>query len=448
MAETRLSKVLIKQQKLDEQGNPVFDEQGNPVYVYTEAPFAADIDDFMVYDDNGAANSVKDFVFGATNPDTFKSIKDTTGQITTDNSMWSKLDTKTKECYQVLDDNKSFWNGLSQASYEETTNGTYLASGTEVNIVNFYGEDKITAEADRKKLVSLGALEDFAKRVSTMGNPNNLTEGNGVAFGDKAKAASNSFAFSGDAEGSETTSFHSQTNEANNVIAFRSQVDSDGAVALDGQVWGADGIAIKGVVSADKGIAIGPGTEASANNQTVIGHYNIPDANASFILGTGTNSSNRNNAMKVINNILHLPKGQKKIINKTILDGEDQKWEEEPLKVEIDITTELININYPMEIILTMQCEGVNESNLGWVALDNPFILPPIVFSRGGKDTYYYQETLEENHAYINFQIEYDGKTTLTFIDSSYGNQFSDGPLYRLLRWTLISHQVSGINFF
>lgn len=278
----------------------------------TSAHFAADINNFIAYDNNGAENSVKDCVFGATDPGTFKSIKDTAGNITTDNSMWSKLDTKARECYNILDNNKSFWDGLSKAHYKDPTDNDnytmkYLATGDDVNKVSFYGNDIITDQSNKDKLISLGALEDFAKRVSTMGNPNNLAEGNGVAFGDKAKAASNSFAFSGDAEGSKTISFHSQTNQANNVIAFNSQVDSNGAVALNGQVWGVDGIAIKGEVSADKGIAIGPGTQASANNQTVIGHYNIPDPNASFILGTGTSPYDRKNAMKVIKNTLCLP---------------------------------------------------------------------------------------------------------------------------------------------
>lgn len=255
MAETRLSKVLIKQQQLD--------EQGKPIDVYTEAPFAADIDDFIVYDDNGAANSVKDFVFGATNPGTFESIKDQTGKITTDNSMWSKLNTTTQECYKILDNNKSFWNGLSQAEYIQpsdpdsavSVNGEYLASGDQINALRFYGEDAgDSMEGEREKLVSLGALEDFAKRIPTMG------DANGIALGKGSKAEQeNSFAVSG------------------------------------------------GIAQSSNSIAIGPGTEASVNNQTVIGQYNIPDVNASFILGAGTNSFNRKNAMKVIKNTLCLP---------------------------------------------------------------------------------------------------------------------------------------------
>lgn len=253
MAETRLSKVLIKQQKFDEQGNPVFDEQGNPVYVYTEAPFAADIDDFIVYDDNGAANSVKDFVFGATNPGTFESIKDQTGKITTDNSMWSKLNTTTQECYKILDNNASFWNGLSQASYEETTNSTHLASGTEINKVNFYGDDVITAEADRKKLVSLGALEDFAKRIPTMGNAN------GIALGKGSQAEQeNSFAASG------------------------------------------------GIAQYPNSIAIGPGTTTWKEGQVTLGKYNELDWNADLIIGIGDSTENLKTGLKLIpNNAYH-----------------------------------------------------------------------------------------------------------------------------------------------
>lgn len=253
MAETRLSKVLIKQQKFDEQGNPVFDEQGNPVYVYTEAPFAADIDDFMVYTDEATAHSVKDLVFGDTPPSDF----------ITNGNMWKQLKTQADACQKILTDNASFWNGLSQAEYIQpsdpdsavSVNGEYLASGDQINALRFYGEDAgDSMEGEREKLVSLGALEDFAKRIPTMG------DANGIALGKGSQAEQeNSFAVSG------------------------------------------------GIAQQPNSIAIGPGTEASVNNQTVIGQYNIPDANASFILGTGTNSFNRKNAMKVIKNTLCLP---------------------------------------------------------------------------------------------------------------------------------------------
>lgn len=246
MAETRLSKVLIKQQK--------FDEQGNPVYVYTEAPFAADIDDFIVYtDDEGTAHSVKNLVFGDTPPSEF----------ITKGDMWAQLKTQADACQKTLTDNASFWDGLSKAEYTQpsdpgstiTVNGEYLASGDQVNALRFYGEDAgDSMEGEREKLVSLGALEDFAKRIPMMG------DANGIALGKGSKAEQeNSFAVSG------------------------------------------------GIAQSSNSIAIGPGTEASVNNQTVIGQYNIPDANASFILGTGTSPYDRKNAMKVIKNTLCLP---------------------------------------------------------------------------------------------------------------------------------------------
>lgn len=246
MAETRLSKVLIKQQK--------FDEQGNPVYVYTEAPFAADIDDFIVYtDDEGTAHSVKNLVFGDTPPSEF----------ITKGDMWAQLKTQADACQKTLTDNASFWDGLSKAEYTQpsdpdsaaTVNGEYLASGDQINALRFYGEDAgDSMEGEREKLISLGALEDFAKRIPTMG------DANGIALGKGSKAEQeNSFAVSG------------------------------------------------GIAQSSNSIAIGPGTEASVNNQTVIGQYNIPDANASFILGTGTSPYDRKNAMKVIKNTLCLP---------------------------------------------------------------------------------------------------------------------------------------------
>lgn len=274
----------------------------------TTAHFAADIDNFIVYDKStGSAYTMKDLLFG--NDKNGQPVEPTDFAY---ESMWRQLEDKADRCIDILDQAKDFWNGLSEEEYKEPTeNGEssaqYLATGDEVNKINFYGNDQFLDQNAKDKLISLGALEDLVKRIPTMGNPNNLAKENGVAFGDQAKAASNSFAFNGDAEGSNTISFHSQTNKANNVIAFNSQVDSNGAVALNGQVQGEDGIAIKGMVSAEDGIAIGSGTEASANNQTVIGHYNIPDPNASFILGTGTNTYNRKNAMKVIKNTLCLP---------------------------------------------------------------------------------------------------------------------------------------------
>lgn len=234
MAETRLSKVLIKQQQLD--------EQGNPVYVYTEVPFAADIDDFIVYtDDNGAAHSVKDLVFGDTPPSDF----------ITNGNMWKQLKAQTDACQKTLTDNASFWDGLSKASYAETTNGAYLASGVEVSKVNFYGEDTITAEIDRKKLVSLGALEDFAKRVPTMGGSHNIGQNHVALNPDSQATGTNSFAVNG------------------------------------------------GMATQENSVAIGPGTVVWAEDQTVLGQYNELDSEALLVIGAGTSEGNRRNSLKI-----------------------------------------------------------------------------------------------------------------------------------------------------
>lgn len=209
------------------------------------AHFAADIDNFMVYDDDGAESSVKDLVFGNTDPGTFKS----TG--IQDNSMWNKLNTKTQECYNILNNNKSFWNGLSNANYEETINGTYLASGTEVNKVNFYGEDHVTSAADRKKLVSLGALEDFAKRIPTISGYHDIGQDH-VALNPNSQATgTNSFAVNG------------------------------------------------GMATQENSVAIGLGTVAWAEDQTVLGQYNQIDSEALLVIGAGTSEGNRRNSLKI-----------------------------------------------------------------------------------------------------------------------------------------------------
>lgn len=228
---TQISKVLI-----DTTG----DGQGDKT-----AHFAADIDNFMVYDDDGAESSVKDLVFGNTDPGTFKSTE------TEDNSMWNKLNTKTQECYNILNNNKSFWNGLSNASYEETTDGAYLASGTEVDKVNFYGEDQITAATDRKKLVPLGALEDFAKRIPTMGGYHDIGQDHVALNPNSSATGINSFAVNG------------------------------------------------GQATQKNSIAIGPGTLAWAEDQVVLGQYNQLDTDAQIIIGTGTSETNRRNGLKI-----------------------------------------------------------------------------------------------------------------------------------------------------
>lgn len=253
MAETRLSKVLIKQQKLDEQGKPVFDEQGNPVYVYTEVPFAADIDDFIVYtDDEGTAHSVKDLVFGDTPPSDF----------ITKGDMWTQLKTQADACQKTLTDNASFWDGLSKAEYTQpsdpdsatSVNGEYLASGDQINALRFYGEDAgDSMEGEREKLISLGALEDFAKRIPTMGNAN------GIALGKGSKAEqTNSFAVSG------------------------------------------------GIAQYPNSVAIGPGTTTWKEGQVILGKYNELDWNADLIIGIGDSAENLKTGLKLIpNNAYH-----------------------------------------------------------------------------------------------------------------------------------------------
>lgn len=244
----------------------------------TSAHFAADINNFIVYDNNGAENSVKDCVFGATNPGTFKPIKDTAGNITTDNSMWSKLDTKAQECYDILDKNKNFWNGLSTDSYQEPkakveTVSKYLATGDQINQINFYGSDAITnpdilIEAQRPypkdKLVTIGALEDFAKRIPTMGGLNHSLNEGSIAVGEYATdmpsgAAANSIAWNGLAQGAKSTAIH-------------------------GMAYGSNGVAIHGIAGGANSIALGPDVYVGMDNGVGIGS-NLNVDQSAVVLG-------------------------------------------------------------------------------------------------------------------------------------------------------------------
>lgn len=170
MAEKQLSQVTIKHTSGD-----------------TTAHFAADIDDFMVYtDDKGTAHSVKKLVFGDTPPTDF----------VTKGNMWAQLKTQADRCQQTLDMNASFWNGLSNENYQDPSEdgdagSSYLATGDDINNLHFYGSDYFDS-ASKDKLVSLGALEDFAKRIPTMGNtptivlgcnPEDLTSATRFAIG-------------------------------------------------------------------------------------------------------------------------------------------------------------------------------------------------------------------------------------------------------------------------
>lgn len=226
MAETRLSKVLIKQQK--------FDEQGNPVYVYTEVPFAADIDDFMVYTTEGTAHSVKDLVFGDTPPTDF----------VTNGDMWTQLKTQANKCQQILDNNASFWNGLSNENYQDPSEdgdagSSYLVTGDDINNLNFYGNDYFNSLDNKDKLVSLGALEDFAKRIPTMGGVNGIALGTG------------------------------------------SQAEQTNSFAVNG-----------GIAQYPNSVAIGPGTTTWKEGQVTLGKYNELNRNANFIIGIGDSTEN------------------------------------------------------------------------------------------------------------------------------------------------------------
>ena len=226
----------------------------------TAAHFAADINNFMVYDDDGAESSVKDLVFGDTDPGTFKSTD------TADNSMWGQLSTKAQECYDILDKNKSFWNGLSKEQYHEPGKGegTYLASGNQMQSLWFYGDDMDSIEGEEEKLVSLGALEDFAKRIPTMGGYHDIGQDHVALNPNSSATGTNSFAVNG------------------------------------GIAWGNNSIALNGgQAMANNSVSIGKGTFTSKDGQVVLGQYNARNENAIFVIGTGTSDASRRDGFKI-----------------------------------------------------------------------------------------------------------------------------------------------------
>ena len=238
MAEKQLSQVTIKHTGGD-----------------TTAHFAADINNFMVYtDDKGTAHSVKKLVFGDTPPTEFVEK----------GNMWTQLKTQADNCQKILNDNASFWNGLSKASYPETTNSDYLASGAEVNKVNFYGEDQITSATDQKKLVSLGALEDFAKRVPKMGGSHDIGQDHVALNPNSSATGTNSFAVN------------------------------------EGIAWGNNSVALNGgQAMTNNSVSIGKGTFTSKDGQVVLGQYNARNENAIFVIGTGTSDASRRDGFKI-----------------------------------------------------------------------------------------------------------------------------------------------------
>lgn len=268
---TQISKVLI-----DTTG----DGQGDKT-----AHFAADIDNFMVYTDTATAHSVKDLVFGDTPPSDF--IKN--------GDMWTQLKTQADRCVTTLTANASFWNGLSNENYQDPSEdgdagSSYLATGDDINNLNFYGNDYFTSSDNKDKLVSLGALEDFAKRIPTMGAANTVGT-NAISIGQQAnglpsKAAVNSIAVGGIAQGE-------------NSVAFNGQAKGKTSVALAG-----------GQANATNGVAIGPNTEVNAFNGigigsnlrvndavVILGRYNAPFESMAntpcFAVGVGTSDTNR-----------------------------------------------------------------------------------------------------------------------------------------------------------
>lgn len=336
----------------------------------TTAHFAADIDNLMVYETADATpHSVQELLFGSINPaDKFS-----------EQSMWQQLDSKAQECVNILNNNATFWDGLSKEEYKEPENGNgdYLASGDEINEINFYGDSPIIDKEE--KLISLGALDRFAKQITTFG------ESDRIQFGKDAS-----------------------TNASNQV-------------------------------------AIGSGAISRHRGGTVIGPYNSINSNAQFAVGNGTSDSNRSTLFYVQDNILHLPKGAVQADGRVLVNGEGVPWYNS-VKLEAELN-DLISISNPIEIVLNFRGIGVNMDQLGNNGADNDLTLSA-TFKGGVKETVKYSQNLKQL-SYVNLQVDYDGDKTFTITDSSYGRHDKDATQnYCLLKWELISYQVSGINFF
>lgn len=178
--------------------------------------------------------------------------------------------------------------------------------------------------ANLNKVVTHEALEDFAKRIPTMGNPNNSVGLNGIAFGEEAVSGENCFAFNGTATGKDSAAIHGKATGTNSVglggdasgqqsvaIGDLSEAALPNAIGIRGRARGQNSIALGANSSTQRTgqIAIGHGAQCGAKaGQVVIGPYNEIDDNASFIIGGGTADNSRKTLMKIINGVLYLPK--------------------------------------------------------------------------------------------------------------------------------------------
>jgi hypothetical protein len=169
---------------------------------------------------------------------------------------------KANECVKILNDNSPFWEGLSNEQYKEgeEINLQYRATENDINALNFYGDDAIKDPEDlldtpkpypKDKLISLGALEDFAKRIPTMGGLNHSLGKGSIAVGTysggmPSGAAADSIAWNGLAQGAKSTAIH-------------------------GMAYGDNGVAIHGIAGSSNAIAIGPNVNVSASNGVGIG---------------------------------------------------------------------------------------------------------------------------------------------------------------------------------
>lgn len=173
---------------------------------------------------------------------------------------------------------------LTDADKKEIA-GMVEVTGDGTDLTDYYTKSETDAKIDEK----IAAIE--------------IPEGGGGDHPVKAGTGTNSVMSLG----------ASQANGTGSVALGTSAVsDKQDAIAL-GQMASAEGlysVAIGNISRAAKSqsVAIGPSVVAAKSKQVVIGAYNAEDSNANFVIGNGSSSTDRKNAMTIdADNVAHFP---------------------------------------------------------------------------------------------------------------------------------------------
>lgn len=212
-------------------------------------------------------------------------------------------------------------NGIGSSSLQQTQDLKYTGIAIKSKNPNAYALDQTLTDNE-----TIGATGEFAasfggcssaqgKRAMAQGT-NTVAKGKySFAIGDNTVTLGNdSFAY-----GNTTTSFGmASTAGGFNTVAIGDYSDAGGhSTEAIGKASVSRGYMTKAI--GDYSFATGANTIAIGENQTVVGQFNKEDKDALFIMGNGTNESNRSNAFAVYKD------GSIKIGNTKISESQLQK---------------------------------------------------------------------------------------------------------------------------